>query len=189
MDSDVVPSSIAHPAPKARSDRYLERLRRESASLLEDPFPVPDEPRIAVHTVELERHPVRTEIAFLKDVGPDAPERRDASRRGVVRSTVAEQQYVGHLMLAKEIVEEHRPVPETAAEVRCRLIPVDHVAGAYVDPLDLDASASHRHCKLMHHWAGRPLQEHECTPLRPVHGCARPPRGGVQQKTQVSGWS
>ena len=58
----------------------------------------------------------------------------------MVWPAIAEQQDVGDLMLAQEVVEEHRPVAKAAAEVGGRLRPIDSVAGADVDPLHLHAT-------------------------------------------------
>src|SRR5205085_1342868 len=104
----------------------------------------------------------------FEHIGADAAKRRNTTSRDVIGPAIAEQQDVGNLMFAKEIVEEHRPIAETTAEVGCCFGPVDAVASTDIDPLHLHALLAHRDRELMHHRPRRTLQEKEgtfCGPL------------------------
>jgi len=148
---------------------------------------------MAVHPVELERHPMRPQISFFQHVGTDPAQCRDAARGHMIGPAIAEQQDVGNLMFAQEIIEEDRPVAETPAEIGRRVRPIHMIAGADVDPLDLHPALAHRDRELMHHGAGRTLEEQEGAALRLVDGGARTVRspgrrrrGRLQQKAEIS---
>src|SRR4028119_13296 len=87
-----VPISGARAALKARGKAGKFRLGWQCRSFAADPVLVPPQRRARVHPVELERHPVRADIAFLKHEGAYGPKLGDAMRLNVIRSTVAEQQ-------------------------------------------------------------------------------------------------
>ncbi len=193
VDRDVVARSVSHAPPEVGRDWRQVRLGRKRIGLLDQPFLVPREPRMAVHPVELERHPVRPKIAFLEHVGADPAQRGNAARRHVIRPAVSEQQDVGDLMFAQEIVEEHRPVAESATEIGRCVGPVGAVTGADIDPFDLHPALAHRDRELVHHWPRRTLEEQEGAPLRLVNRGARPVRrpgrgwrGRLQQKAEIS---
>src|SRR6185437_5186725 len=109
VHGDVMACRVTHPPSEARGDRRQEGVGRKSLRLLDQPFPVPSEPRMASHAIEREGHPMGPQIAFLEHKGPDSAQRGAPPRRHLVRPAVAESQDVGDLLIAKEIIEECRP--------------------------------------------------------------------------------
>src|SRR6476619_8465806 len=91
----------------------------------------------------------------------------------MVRTAIAEEQDVRDLMLTEKIIEEHRPVAKTSAEVRGLLRPVDPIACADVDPLDLHSTLPHRDREVVEEGSWRALQEQERPSLRLVDRHAR----------------
>jgi len=91
----------------------------------------------------------------------DAAKGGNPARRNMVRPAITEQQYVGDFMLTKEIIEEYRPVPEAASEIRGGLWPVDPVARTDIDALYLHAAFAHRSGELVEQRSRRALQEQE----------------------------
>jgi hypothetical protein len=154
---DIVPRGVANAPAEGRRDRRQEGLRRQRFRLLDHPFLVAGEPRIAVHPIELERHPMRAKVSLLEHIGPDAAKSRDSSSRDVVRPAIAEQQDIGDLVLAQEIIEKTRPVTKAAAEIGRLLRPVDLVTRADIDSLDLHSPLAHDGRELMQQRSWRAL--------------------------------
>jgi hypothetical protein len=98
-------------------------------------------------------------------------------------------------MFAQEIVEEAGPIAEAAAKIGGTLRPVNLIAGANVDPLDLRAPFTHGRRKLMQQWPRGALKEEEGSPLRLVNlsawslwtPVARREGRTQQQQTEISG--
>ena len=110
----------------------------------------------------------------------------------MIRPAIAEQENVGDLVFTQEIVEEYWPVVEPPAEIAGGLRPVDAVAGANVDSLNLGPALAHGSRELMHERSGGALQEQERPALWPVN-CRpwssrglRRRRNWSQEQTQVS---
>jgi hypothetical protein len=83
-----------------------------------------------------------------------------------MRTAITEQQDVGDPVLPEKVVDEERPVAKAAPEARRLLRPVNAIAGADIDPLDLGTFAAQHAGELMKQWPRRSLQEEECAPLR-----------------------
>src|SRR5205809_5430286 len=127
VDSDIVTRRVANAAAKIGGYGRQERLGRQRPRLFDQPVLIARELRIAVHAIELESHPLRSEIPLFEHIGADPAERGYAPSRHMVGTAIAEQQDVRDLVLAKEIVEEHRPIAEPPAEVGRRFGPVDTI--------------------------------------------------------------
>jgi hypothetical protein len=145
----VVTSGIPDPSAEVRRNRRHEGFWRKLPGLLDEPVFVLAQARVAIHAIELERHPMWTQIAFLEDKRAHSSKGREAARSDVVRPTVTKHQNVSDLMFPKEVIEEARPVSELASEVRRRLWPVDEISSADIDPIDLEATLAHRARKLV----------------------------------------
>jgi len=89
-DMMVVPVGVPGAPPEARRDRRELRGGRQPHRLLAEPGFVAAEGGAGVHALELERHPVRAEIALLEDVAADSAALGHSVCRDVVRPAVAE---------------------------------------------------------------------------------------------------
>src|SRR5437763_1583060 len=106
MDRNIMPHCVTNTDAEVRGDGRQKGLGRKHARLFQEPFLVSCEPRIAVHALELERHPVRTQITLFKNECPDPAKSRHAPCRDMIGAAISEHQNVGDLMLAQEMVEE-----------------------------------------------------------------------------------
>ena len=93
----------------------------------------------ALTPFELERHPVGPQIAFLEHVGAHAADRGDAVRGDMIGAAIAVEQQVGDLVVAQELVEEHRPFGEIVAKIDRAVGPVEPVSAAQIDAMDGNA--------------------------------------------------
>ena len=143
VNRGVVARGVAHAPAEIGRDWRQVRLGRQRARLFDQPFLVAREARMAVHAIELERHPVGAKVALLEDIGADAAQRGNPARGDMIGTTIPEQQDVRDLVFTQKVVEEHRPIAETPAEIGCRLRPIQAVAGADVDAFDLHATLAH----------------------------------------------
>ena len=104
---------------------------------------------------------MRPQITLFEHISAHAAERRDSPSGHVIRAAVSKHQYVGNLVLAQEVVEKDRPIAEASPKIGRRLRPVDAIAGADVDPLDLRSALSHGGGELIEQGSGRALEEEE----------------------------
>jgi hypothetical protein len=116
------------------------RLGREPKCLLPEPLLVSAKSRARVDAFGLEGHPVRSKIAFLKDMGTEVAGRCKSMGRYVIGPTIAEEYEIGDLPLAQKLVKKDGPLGEAAAEVRRRVRPVAKIAAVQIDPVNGVAS-------------------------------------------------
>jgi len=93
-----------------------------------------------VGAAALERDPVRTEIAFLEDVGRDAEPVGDREGRLVVGALVAEADDVGDRLPRHDPGKETQPVGERATIVDAAAAPHQQVAAIQIDAEHLGAA-------------------------------------------------
>src|SRR5437762_10292970 len=89
VDRDIMPRCVANTAPEVRRNRRQIRLGWKRARLIYKPFLVPPQARMTVHAVELERHPVRSQITLFKDECPDPTKSRDAACRDMIGAAIS----------------------------------------------------------------------------------------------------
>src|SRR4051794_11156963 len=100
MDGDVMTRGIADATPEVRCDGRQEWLWRQGPRLSAEPILVLRKTRVAVHSIELEGHPMGTQIPLFQHPCPDSPQRRQPPRSHVIWPAIAEHQDVGDLMFA-----------------------------------------------------------------------------------------
>lgn len=99
------------------------------------------------------------EISFFEYVCPDPSNTSHAVRGDVVGPAIAEQDKIRYLSLTQELVEEHRPLGEPAAETRRRVRPIANVATTEIDPVNWVSTASERMTEFPKCRARRTLQK------------------------------
>src|SRR6476469_3367978 len=104
---------------------------------------------------------MRPEIAFLEDMRPHSAHRRHSVSRDMIGPAIAEQEEAGDPMLAKEVVEGHRPIREAPAEIDRPVRPVVAVAATEIDAMDGNAMGGDRLAEPAEQRPGRTLQEQE----------------------------
>src|ERR1700733_10358113 len=123
---------------------------------------------MAVHTAELERHPVRPDITFLEHVDENMQPAGERDRRAVTWTAVSEKDDVRNFALKDHILQESRPISVAPALVRgARQLPEQLVATMEVDTVHFMATPGKCYTKAAEEAAGRTLQEQYASAPRP----------------------